>query len=100
MPKTRLDVIARAHRVLGVLAVDEAPTADMVDYAGDTLDTLLEELTYSQNVFIDADDVDDAAFVPLADLLASEISLHYGVNGPLRSRAITRLRAYMIQDDR
>ena len=102
MAKTKADVVARAHRVLGVLAVDENPTADMVSFAEDTLDGVYEELQDVQGLHLtwSLDDVPDGAFLPLADMLAAHIAPHYAVQGPVRSRAITRIRAYSAQDDR
>ena len=69
MPKTKTDIVAHAHRMLGLLAADEVPTADMDAFAGTTLDGVLEEM-------------------------------HYGVAGPVRSRAIGRVRAHLAPDDR
>lgn len=102
MSKTKTEVIARAHRVLGVLAADENPSADMVAFAGDTLDGIYGELQYVQGVPVNFDltDIPDEIFLPLADYLAAELAPHYAVNGPVRSRAIGRLRAYFMPDDR
>lgn len=102
MAKTSDDVINRAHRVLGLLAVDEVPTADMNAYALDTLEAAFDQLRYQQgvNANFDLTSIPDAVFIPLADLVASEISGHYSVNGPVRSRAISQLRAYLNPDDR
>lgn len=102
MSKTKLEVVARAHRVLGLLAADENPTADMVDFAGNTLDGVLGELEGVQGVSVpfDSDSTPDELFLPVADLLAAEIAGHYGVSGPARSRAISRVRASLAADDR
>lgn len=102
MSKTKLEVVARAHRVLGLLAVDENPTADMIDFAGDALQGVIDELEYVQNVPVpfDADSTPDELFLPMGDLLAAEIASHYGINGPVRSRAIARIRAHVAPDDR
>ena len=102
MSKTKLEVVAQAHRTLGVLATDENPSADMISYAGTTLDALVEELAYVQGLGVpfDSDDTPDELFLPMADYLASEIAPHYGVAGPARSRAIGRIRANLACDDR
>lgn len=102
MSKTKADVVARAHRVLGLLAADETPTADMIAFAGDTLDGIVDELAYVQGLSIsfDSESTPDELFLSMADLLAAEIAGHYGINGPLRSRAIGRIRASVAADDR
>lgn len=102
MSKTKLETVARAHRVLGLLAVDEVPTADMIDFAGDTLDGILEELETMQGLSVpfSSSAIPDEMFIPMGDLLAAEIAGHYGVNGPVRSRAIARIRAALALDDR
>lgn len=102
MPKTKLEMTARAHRVLGLLSADENPSADMIAFAGEALEGVIEELAYVQGVGIsfDVDTVPDELFIPLGDLLAAEIAAHYGVVGPVRSRAISRIRASLVADDR
>ena len=102
MSKTQADVVARAHRVLGLLAVDEVPTADMNAFAGNALEGAIEELTYVQGLGVSFDEtsVPTELFLPLSDLLASEIAQHYGVQGPSRSRSISRIRANLAPDDR
>jgi len=102
MSKTKLEVVARAHRVLGLLAVDENPTADMIAFAGEALEGAIEELAYVQGVGVsfDEDTVPDEIFLAMADLLAAEIAAHYGVAGPVRSRAIGRIRASLVTDNR
>ena len=102
MSKTRLEMVARAHRVLGLLATDEDPTADMIAFAGSALEGAIEELAYIQgvNVSFDADSVPEELFLPVGDLLAAEIADHYSVPGPIRSRAIGRIRANLACDDR
>lgn len=101
MPKTSLEVIARAHRIIGVLANDEAPTADMQAYAMDTLEGFLAELTGTQKVAFTwtVETVPDAAFLALSECLAAEVQEHYGIMKVNRSKAIGRLRAALVPDD-
>lgn len=102
MAKTRLDVIQMALRRLGVIAADQAATADQEAFAGDTLDALFEEIKGTQGVTITwaLSATPDAAFLPLSYLLAAEIAPHYMVQAEPRSRAMGRLRAALISDDR
>lgn len=102
MSKTKLEIVARAHRVLGLLAADEVPTADMIDFAGDALDGVIDELEFVQGVSVPftSANVPDELFLPMGDLLAADIASHYGINGPTRSRALMRVRAALALDDR
>lgn len=102
MPKTKLEVVAQAHRHLGLLSADETASADQDAYAGSILDALFAEMNLVQNMQFTwtVDETPDAAFLPLSGLLATEIAPHYGVASEPRSRAIMRLRAYAFTDDR
>lgn len=102
MSKTKAEVIARAQRVLGVLAADENPTADDSAFAEAALDGIYDELetVHGLHLTFALDSVPDGIFLPFADLLASEMAAHYAVPGPDRSRALTRVRAYASPDDR
>jgi hypothetical protein len=103
MSKTRLDVIQKALRILGVLASDTDASADDSAYAGDSLDTLFQEIQNTQGVTITwaLDATPDNAFLPLSRLLAVEVSDHFEVP-PKESfaKAMGRLRAALISDDR
>ncbi len=103
MARTRLDLIAQAHRRLGVLAADEVPTADMVGYGRDTLELILAELVADgvPVAFADPDFIPDALALPLAALLAVDLAPHYEVAPrDARSRCIGRLRSILLPDDR
>lgn len=102
MTKTRLEVIAQAHRELGVLATDETPTADQIGYAGSVLDSLFAELktVHGMPFTWTLEEVPDEAFLPLSLCLAAEIQGHYSLGLVRRSYAIGRLRAYAHPDDR
>ncbi len=101
MSKTRLDCIAMAHRRIGVLSADEAPSADMESYAGDTLDALFDELKEVEKMSITwaLSAVPSQAFLPLSYLLAVEIAPHYQVASEPRARAMHRMRAYAFPND-
>jgi hypothetical protein len=51
--KTRLDVVTRSLRRLGVAAHDEAPTADQIESVGAVYDALLAEILVNAGLTID-----------------------------------------------
>lgn len=105
--KTRLDVINRAFRKIGVKAEDEALTADQYENGGEVLDMLFAEVNsrateiHGQSFGFDLETLPDAAFLPLANLLAVELAPEYGANIPMsRGSAILRLLSVEFPDDR
>lgn len=102
MPKTKNEVITRAMRHIRVLGANETADADMVATAGDVLDALFAEFQQTQGVTFSwaLDATPDGAFLPLAYLLGAEIAPDYNRPAQSRSRAIGRLRAFAIDDDR
>lgn len=97
--KTRLDVINRAMRRIGVKAEDESLTADQITSVGEVFDALVIELG-DLATFTSAS-IPDEAFIPLANLLAVEVAPDYGVS-PMQTRgaAYTRLMEVLRPDDR
>lgn len=92
-----------ALRRLGVVASDTAASADDAAYTGDTLDALFLEIQNTQGITITwtLDATPDNAFLSLSYLLATEIAPHFEVQAPEpRSKAMGRLRAALIPDDR
>lgn len=102
MPKTKLDVTQMALRRLGVLASDEEASADEYAFVTETLEALFEELKVVRGMAFSwaLDETPEAAFLPLSYLLATEVSVHYGIPAEPRSRALARLNAYAFPDDR
>lgn len=102
MTKTRLDVVQQSLRHLGVLAADDPATADMVAYVGGVLDALFEECKTVHGMAFSwtLNATPEAAFLPLARLLAAEVAQHYDQPSEPRERALMRLRAYAFPDDR
>lgn len=99
--KTRLDVVTRSLRRLGVAAHDEAPTSDQIDSVGAVYDALLAEILVNAGLTIDPEAVPDEAFIPLANLLAVEISPDFGGALPQsRGSALLRLLSVLRPDDR
>jgi hypothetical protein len=99
--KTRLDVINRAMRRIGVKAEDENLTADQITSVGEVFDALVEELNTEVALTFTSASVPDEVFIPLANLLAVEVAPDYGVS-PLSSRgvAFARVLAVLRPDDR
>jgi hypothetical protein len=103
MAKTRTEVVAMAHRRLGVLSADEPLTADQYAFGGDLLDGLISEIGATQTLTLtwDGDTVPDTLYLPVAYLLAADIAAHYDVaprDG--RSRLIAQIRSVELPDDR
>lgn len=103
MAKTKIEVISQANRILGLLSVDEVPTADQYAFAETVLDGLYAELNAVHNTGFTwslVDEVPDGIFLPLATLLAVEIAPHYDIPAGPRSAAIMRVRSFAFSDDR
>lgn len=98
--KTRADVIEQAFRRLGLKAADEALTADMAAYGGDMLDALHAELVEHAPMPWWPTQIPDQVFIPLANLLATEIGPAYMVAVEPRARSMIRLMAVLRPDDR
>lgn len=99
--KTRLDVINRAMRRIGVKAEDENLTADQITSVGEVFDALIEELNTEVSLTFTSESVPDEVFIPLANLLAIEVAPDYGVS-PMTTRgtAFGRVLAVLRPDDR
>lgn len=107
MMATRLDVIERAFRRLGIKAEDEGLTADQLANGGDVLDALYAEvceraLQIHGNVLPFAlSNVPAEAFLPLSNLLVAELAADYAAQPPVsRSGAMLQLLSVMYPDDR
>lgn len=99
---TRLDVIHRALRRLGIISKDESADASDAEDVGEVLDALFDELqNVHEMVFTwDLTTVPLAAFIPLANLLAVEIAVDYDI-APRETKleAMARMRAYAFPSD-
>lgn len=97
---TRADVIALALRRLGVVAADEAPDADAYAYCDRVLVSIYREMEEQVTMPFELSDIANQYLVPLANLLAVEVAQHYAVQAEPRSRAWSRFRATIVDDDR
>lgn len=95
MAKTKRETATRALRLIGVVAQDEAATADEYAVAEDTLDTLYAELNSAHgfSMTFGTDAIPDEYFLPMARLLGVEVARDFGVNAEPFATALNRLRA-------
>lgn len=94
--KTRNDLVTRALRQAGIVAMDETPTASEAQNASDVLDSILAETGYA----VSGDAIPDAAFVPLANWLSKEVAPGFSMPDGERARAKMRFAAAVSFDDR
>ncbi|MDZ7824698.1 MAG: hypothetical protein U5K75_12150 [Ahrensia sp.] len=102
MPKTRVDIASAALRHLGVLSSDETLDANDFLYADEMLDGIFAEMTGTQGLTMPSDpnQTPDNLFLPISRLLSVEIGPFYSVPTETRARAVMRLRAALLADDR
>ena len=101
MAKTRLDIIQRAARNLGLVSDSEALPASMDEFIGDTLDAMFAEFQASQGMSIGwaLDETPDGAFLPLSRCVSAEVANHYGIPFEPWSKAVARFRAFAVPLD-
>ena len=98
---TELDVITHALRLLGVVASDEAATADQEAFCRVTLDAITAEFQEYHLLPWSTDNVPARSSQPLALLLAADAAPSYLVAPPMsRGMAKLRLLATVNPDDR
>jgi hypothetical protein len=101
MAKNSLEIVAMAHRRLGLLSVDETPSADQDAFATEVLIGILGELETVHQISISEDSVPDGLFLPVAYLLACDLAAHYDEPArDSRAQMIARIRAAELPDDR
>lgn len=89
---TENQVIERALRSIGVVAADEAATADQFSNGNAVLTAILGEIGYALSA------IPDHALVALSEWLAGEVSPDYGL--PRSARGKVRLMGILMPDDR
>lgn len=90
------DVIKRAFRMLGILAIDEAPQAHDAQYASETLDLVLAEAVspaWGMTLTFTTESIPLAYVEPLAMAVAALIGDSYDRPAPSYRAAMCRLRA-------
>lgn len=106
--KTREDLIARVLKNLGVLAAGEAPSDEDRAEIDDFIVPVCAKLFADEVAKIDGDQIADAVYLPLADIIAEKAMLPFGIGGAkaqelmaLAEKARTDLKlAYRVYDAR
>lgn len=98
---TRADVINKALEKAGLTPLGEAADADQAAYAGELLDDAWEELQDVHGVAVawDLTAVPAGALVPLANLVAVDISPRFNRPAERRATALVRLLAILVPND-
>ena len=95
MSKTQAELIDRALQKLGVLGAGQTAETEDSDLLEAEIQPLMSDLS-ERNIYQwgDPDDIDDAAFLHLADLLSNSVARDYGKqqDEQLRVTAESRLR--------
>jgi hypothetical protein len=102
MTKTSQDVCTHALRLIGVCGVGDDPSADDKAIALDAMQGGLDELADQHGITVawTVETVPDELFLPFATFVAAEIAPVYRFQGPNRAKAIGRMRASLLPDDR
>ncbi len=93
--KSRQELVVRALQKLKVLAAGQAPSAEDAKVVDDEVVPVLSDLSKRQIYpFGDPDNIEDDAFVHLADILANSVAADFGrdQSEELRLMAEARLR--------
>ena len=97
MSKTRLELIYQVLDNLGVMVPGQSPTAEIVEKVDGRLDPALSMFAALEIVYVaDAGtasppvdgDIDDAIFLPLADMLAQECAAGFSLAGEPSLKAL------------
>lgn len=96
MTKTRQQLVTRALQKLSVLAAGQTASAEDAQLVLDEIPPVMDDLA-QRDIFSwgDPDQIEDAAFVHLADILANSVAADFGKpqDETLRLTAEKRLRA-------
>lgn len=80
MTKTREQLVERALRKLGALPAGQSAAPEDANLVDDEIEPLMADLAQrSIYAWGDPDQIDDAAFIHLADILANSVSRVFGV---------------------
>lgn len=79
--RTREDLIARVLKNLGVLAAGQAPSDEDRAEIDELIEPVCAKLLDDGVAKLNGDEIDDAAYLPLADLVAERAMVPYGIGG-------------------
>lgn len=102
MTQTRTDMIQSAYEHLGLVGVGTNVEAHEVNLASKALDALVEGLTVEHGLTMpdDLDATPNGLARALFRLLAVDIAPSFQTPAEPRSRAVMRVRSYLLSDDR
>lgn len=80
MARTRAELVNRVLKRLGIVGAGQTAFADQYATIDEELDSVLANLRTRGVIDIDPDDIDDAAFQPLALTIACELAGDFGAN--------------------
>lgn len=106
--RTRADLIARVLKNLGVLAAGQSPSDEDRAEVDDLIEPVCAKLLDDGVAKLNGDEIDDAAYLPLAAILAEAAMVPFGIAGAkasdlvaLAAQARMDLRlAYRVYDAR
>jgi hypothetical protein len=94
VPRTTNDLIRRVLGLLEVVAAGQPIAAEDAELVRATLPCVLADLSARGVMAVaDADAIDDAILLPLAEIVAAAVAADFGVATPDRAPAELRLRA-------
>ena len=79
--KTREDLIARVLKNLGVLAAGQAPSDEDRAEIDDLIEPVCAKLLDDGVAKLTGDEIEDAAYLPLADIVAEAALVPFGISG-------------------
>lgn len=79
--RTREDLIARVLKNLGVLAAGQSPSDEDRAEIDDLIDPVCAKLLDDGVAKLNGDEIDDAAYLPLADIVAERAMVPFGIGG-------------------
>ena len=80
MSKTKTELATRSLGIMGTVEAGQLPAAEDLQTVSDLIDPLIAYLGLVNVIYVgDADEIDDAAFLPLAARLALEAAPDFGL---------------------
>lgn len=79
--RTREELIARVLKNLGVLAAGQAPSDEDRAEVDDLIDPVCAKLLDDGVAKLNGDEIDDAAYLPLARIVAEQAMTPFGISG-------------------